>query len=133
MTRQGAVAHWLYIITKGEGEVSVAVEGDLSRKVATLRVGDFFGEMGLMTGEPRLATVTALSDTECYRLDKKGFEEILKGRPEIAEDISHVLARRRVELEAVREGLNEEAKLRRMSHAQGDILRRIRDFFTLPH
>lgn len=132
MTRQGAVAHWLYIMTRGEAEVSVAVDGNLSKKVATLHTGDFFGEMGLMTGEPRLATVMALTDTECYRLDKRSFEEILKRRPEIAEHISHVLARRHVELEAVREGLNEEAKLSRMSHAQGDILRRIRDFFTLP-
>ena len=55
----------------------------------------------------------------------------MRRRPEIAEDISHILARRRVELEAVREGLNEEAKRKRMSRTQGDLLRRIRDFFTL--
>ena len=131
MTKQGSTAHWLYIITKGEGEVRVAVDGNLTRQVATIGEGDFFGEMGLMTGEKRLATVVALSDTLCYRLDKQEFQAILKRRPEIAEDISHVLARRRVELDAVREGLNEEAKLQRMSHAQGDILRRIRRFFTL--
>lgn len=131
MTRQGAEAHWLYIMTEGEAEVRVAVDGNLSKKVATLHAGDFFGEMGLMTGEPRMATVIAQTDAECYRLDKKSFQDILKRRPEIAEDISHILARRRVELEAVREGLNEEAKLKRMSRTQGDLLRRIRDFFTL--
>jgi small-conductance mechanosensitive channel/CRP-like cAMP-binding protein len=131
MTRQGAEAHWLYMITEGEAEVRVMVDGNLSKKVATLHAGDFFGEMGLMTGEPRIATVIALADTECYRLDKKGFEDIMRRRPEIAEDISHILARRRIELEAVREGLNEEAKRRRMSHTQGDLLQRIRDFFTL--
>jgi small-conductance mechanosensitive channel/CRP-like cAMP-binding protein len=131
MTRQGAEAHWLYIITEGEAEVRVAVDGNLSKKVAMLHSGDFFGEMGLMTGEPRLATVIAQTNTECYRLDKKSFEDILKRRPEIVEDISHILARRRVELEAVREGLNEEAKLHRMSRTQSDLLRRIRDFFTL--
>jgi CRP-like cAMP-binding protein len=131
MTRQGAEAHWLYIITKGEAEVRVAVDGNLSKKVATLHAGDFFGEMGLMTGEARAATVIAQTNTECYRLDKKGFADILKRRPEIAEDISHILARRRVELEAVREGLNEEAKHKLMSNAQRDLLRRIRDFFTL--
>jgi small-conductance mechanosensitive channel/CRP-like cAMP-binding protein len=131
MTRQGAEAHWLYIITEGEAEVRVAIDGTLNKKVATLKAGDFFGEMGLMTGEPRSATVTAESNTECYRLDKNGFEDILKRRPEIAEDISHVLARRRVELEAVREGLNEEAKRKLMSHTQRDLLQRIRGFFTL--
>jgi small-conductance mechanosensitive channel/CRP-like cAMP-binding protein len=131
MTRQGAEAHWLYIMTKGSAEVRIAVNGNLNKKVADLRAGDFFGEMGLMTGEPRLATVIAMTDAECYRLDKQGFQDILQHRPEVAGDISHVLARRRVELEAVREGLNEEAKRQRMSHAQGDLLRRIRDFFTL--
>ena len=131
MTRQGAEAHWLYIINEGEAEVRVMVAGNLSKKVAALHAGDFFGEMGLMTGEPRMATVIALADTECYRLDKESFQDIMRRRPEIAEDISHILARRRVELEAVREGLNEEAKRKRMSRTQGDLLRRIRDFFTL--
>jgi small-conductance mechanosensitive channel len=131
MTRQGAEAHWLYIMTVGDAEVRVAVDGNLNKKVATLHAGDFFGEMGLMTGAPRTATVVAQTNAECYRLDKKSFQDILQRRPEIAEDISHILARRRVELEAVREGLNEEAKLKRMSHTQGDLLRRIRDFFTL--
>jgi small-conductance mechanosensitive channel/CRP-like cAMP-binding protein len=131
ITRQGAEAHWLYIMTKGEAEVRVAVDGNLSKKVATLHEGDFFGEMGLMTGEPRAATIVAQTGVECYRLDKESFHEIIKSRPEIAEDLSHVLARRRVELEAVREGLNEEAKRQRLRHAQGDLLKRIRSFFTL--
>ncbi|HEX8774265.1 MAG TPA: mechanosensitive ion channel family protein [Pyrinomonadaceae bacterium] len=132
MTRQGAQAHYLYIMTSGEAEVRVAVEGSqLSEKVATLHGGDFFGEMSLMTGEPRTATVIAQTEVECYRLDKDAFHDILRRRPEIAEDISHILARRRVELEAIREGLNEEAKRLRMRRAQGDLLRRIRNFFTL--
>jgi CRP-like cAMP-binding protein len=57
------------------------------------------GEDG-MTDE----TVIALSDVECYRLDKEAFNEIIKHYPEIAEDISEQLAHRRVELDAAREG-----------------------------
>lgn len=132
LTKQGAQAHWLYIMTKGDAEVRVAVDGSsLTKHVATLHAGNFFGEMGMMTGEPRAATVIAETDVECYRLDKDSLNDILRRRPELAEDISHILARRRVELEAVLEGLNEEAKRLRMSHAQGDFLRRIRKFFTL--
>ena len=132
ITRQGAKAHWLYIITKGEAEVHVTVDGSsASERVAELREGDFFGEMGMMTGEPRSATVSALTDVECYRVDKEAFDEILSRRPEIAEDISQILARRRAELEAIREGLNEEAKRARMRRHQGDLLDRIRKFFTL--
>jgi small-conductance mechanosensitive channel/CRP-like cAMP-binding protein len=132
LTRQGAEAHWLYIMTKGDVEVRVAIDGNqLTKHVATLHAGDFFGEMGMMTGEPRAATVIAQTDVECYRLDKEAFNRILRRRPELAEDLSHILARRRVELEAIREGLNEEAKRLRLSHTQGDFLRRIRNFFTL--
>ena len=131
MTRQGAEAHWLYLITKGEAEVRVSVDGSVSEVIATLHDGDFFGEMGMMTGEPRSATVVALSDVECYRVDKDAFHDILRSRPEIAEDISEVLARRRAELDAVREDLNEEAKRARMRDHQGALLQRIRNFFAL--
>lgn len=131
ITRQGAEAHWLYVLTRGDAEVRVSADGNLSERIATLHTGDFFGEMGMMTGEPRSATVIALSDVECYRVDKEAFHDILQSRPEIAEDISRVLARRRVELDAVREGLNEEARLARMKQHQGDLLRRIQSFFGL--
>jgi CRP-like cAMP-binding protein len=87
--------------------------------------------MGMMTGEPRSATVIALTDVEFYRVDKEAFNDILKRRPEIAEDISEQLARRRVELDAAREGLNEEAMQMRMRQDQGDLLMRLKHFFGL--
>ncbi|MGZ8846239.1 MAG: cyclic nucleotide-binding domain-containing protein, partial [Pyrinomonadaceae bacterium] len=131
ITRQGAEAHWLYLIARGEAEVRISVDGGLSDPIATLHKGEFFGEMGMMTGEPRTATVIALSDVECYRLDREAFQDVLQQRPEIAEDIAQVLARRGAELDAAREHLNEEAKQARMRHHQGDFLRRIRKFFRL--
>ena len=131
MTRQGAEAHWLYLITRGDAEVRVTIDGNLNERIATLHAGDFFGEMGMMTGERRTATVIALSDVECYRVDKDAFHDILRSRPEIAEDVSEVLARRRAELDAKREDLNEEAKRARMREHQGDLLHRIRNFFAL--
>jgi small-conductance mechanosensitive channel/CRP-like cAMP-binding protein len=132
MTRQGADAHWLYLIIKGEVEVRVTVDGSKnSERVATLKAGDFFGEMGLMTGEPRSATVIALTHVECYRLDKDTFRATLQSRPEIAQDISTVLAQRKVELEATKESLTDEVKKQRLRHHQNDLLRRIQGFFTL--
>ncbi|HEY7546562.1 MAG TPA: mechanosensitive ion channel family protein [Blastocatellia bacterium] len=130
ITRQGAEAHWLYILTKGSAEVVISEDGT-SRRVAVLKDGDFFGEMGLMTGEPRTATVIALEDVEACRLDKHDFHDIIHSRPEIAEHISHVLARRKIGLEAAREGLDEEAKNKKMAPMQKDILDRIIDFFGL--
>jgi len=131
MTKQGAEAHWLYIITRGDAEVRFRLDGSLSEHVATLHPGDFFGERGMMTGEPRSADVIALTDVECYRLDKEAFHDVLRSRPQIAEDISEVLARRRAELDAAREDLSEEAKRARMRVHQGALLQRIRNFFAL--
>jgi len=130
MTRQGAIAHSLYVITRGSGEV-VITEDELRRTVAALHSGDFFGEIALLTGERRTATVIALEDTDCYRLDKEGLDEILHSRPEIAEHISHVLARRQVELDAVRENLDADARAQRMANAQKDFFARISRFFGL--
>jgi small-conductance mechanosensitive channel/CRP-like cAMP-binding protein len=131
LTKQGAEAHWLYMITAGEVSVRVTVDGGLEREVARLRDGSFFGEMSLMTGAPRSATVVALTDVECYKLDSHAFREIIQRKPELAEEVAAILAKRRVELEAVKEGLNDDTKRRRMASAKSDLLDSIRAFFGL--
>jgi len=60
MTRQGAEAHSLYILTQGSAEVAISVADAPRKVIAILQAGDFFGEMSLMTGDKRSATVVAL-------------------------------------------------------------------------
>jgi CRP-like cAMP-binding protein len=127
ITRQGAVAHWLYLIVSGEADVWIGTSGERAH-VATLIPGSVFGEMGLMTGEPRRATITARSDIECYRLDKAGFEKVLRSRPDIAGDISRILATRQTELTERLGAAGTEGK--RAPHDQA-ILDKIRSFFGL--
>jgi small-conductance mechanosensitive channel len=132
MTKQGAVAHWLYILCDGKVEVRRHAEGSpVAKVVATIDAPGFFGEMGMLTGAPRRADVVALSDVECYRLDKEGLEHILKERPEIAMEISRTLAKRDIEMAAAVEGLDEEARRARMANAESRLLDRIQDFFGL--
>jgi small-conductance mechanosensitive channel/CRP-like cAMP-binding protein len=131
ITRQGATAHWLYVLLKGTAAVRVATNEGEERQVAVLEAPSFFGEMALMTGQPREATVIAECDVECLRVDRKDLESIIKNRPEIASEISVVLAKRRVELAAVREGLDADAKRQRLSSEHTRILHAIRDFFAL--
>ncbi len=130
ITRQGAKANWLYVLSKGDVEVRVATP-EADKRVAVLKAPSFFGEMALMTGQPREATVVALTEVECLRIDKADFQGILQRRPAIAERISEILAARRVELDAVREGLDPEAHSQRLSHENVRILRGIKDFFGL--
>ena len=132
ITRQGAESHCLYIVVQGEAEVRlVSPDGGAFQLVGMLRPGDLLGEMGLMTGERRSATVVASSEMLCYRLDSAAFADILARRPEIAESISLILARRKVELEAARGGLDEEVRRQGSKTEQGDLLSRIRGLFSL--
>jgi len=131
MTRQGAEAHWLYILTKGSAEVIVATDGGVHKTVSILHAGDFFGEMSLLTGEPRTASLKALEESECYRLDRKAFDDILHGRPEIAHYLSQLLARRKVEIEAVRHDLDAAARAAMMQHQQQSIFDKIHKLFGL--
>ena len=132
LTRQGAPDDWLYIVYDGEAEVRLqASGGQASQSVARLKAGAFLGEMSLMTGEPRSATVVAMSDMGCYRLDRESFRDILAHRPQIAEAISSVLAQRKLELKSARADLDEEAGRQHLQSAQGDLLSRIRSIFGL--
>ncbi len=130
LTRQGKVAHHLYLIRKGCVSVRVA-DGSLQREVAQLRAGDFFGEMSLLTGEPRSATVVAAEDVECLRLDADAFRSLLQRRPDMAEQVAKVLAERRTGLVATREGLDEEKRKQLLATHESDLLGRIRGFFGL--
>lgn len=128
LTRQGAVAHWLYILTEGEAEV--ALESESGRQsLSTIQAGGFFGEMGLLTGEPRSATVLAKTDVECYQLDKASLEDIIRSRPSMAEEISRILALRQSELHLAQNGIAEAERTQVQSRS--DILNKIRGFFGL--
>jgi CRP-like cAMP-binding protein len=127
ITRQGAVAHWLYLVISGEAEVWYE-DGGVRTPVSTLGAGSVFGEMGMLTGEPRRATVTARTDVVCYRLDKAGFESIIKGRPDVAQSMSKVLMARETELESLRAAA---ALGHREPRHEGEILEKIRRFFGL--
>ena len=138
ITRQGAIAHWLYVMTAGTAEIRARVDPDgpggkpeQNIIVANLTAPDFFGEMSLMTGEPRSADVIATSDVDCFRLGRDTFKTVLLGRPEIATELSANVAVRRVELMAAREGLDAHGKREREASERERILRGIKSFFAL--
>lgn len=123
ITRQGAVAHWLYLIIRGEAKV--LVDGPDGRlPVATLRDGAIFGEMGMLTGEARSATVIACTAVDCYRLDKEGFAQVLQQRPEIAKEMTAIVEARNAELSVLL------ARSGQPVGNHGDLLGRILSFFS---
>jgi CRP-like cAMP-binding protein len=138
IAHQGAIAHSLFILTAGTVEVRTHHDADGAGPapekmgvVATLSAPDFFGEMGLLTGEPRRADVVAQTDVECFRLRKEAIVQVLKDRPEIAASLSEVLAKRQVGLRAVREDLDEASRADLHAHERERIYTGIRRFFGL--
>ena len=131
ISKQGAIAHWLYIIINGEAEVFIEAANGEKRSLNVLSKGNFFGEMGMMTGAPRVATVVAKTDVECYRLDKEAFEEILLARPGIADEVSDILVARRTQLDSAMQNLDEEALHKEMHHRHSEVLATIKRFFGL--
>ena len=130
ITQQGSEAHWLYILADGEVDVVVNRDGE-ARKIADVGPGQVFGEIGLMTGERRTASMIAATDVDCFRLDKESFRQILASRPEIAEGFSHVLARRRAELDHAVGDIDAEMKAKHIADSQKDILGKIKMLFGL--
>jgi small-conductance mechanosensitive channel/CRP-like cAMP-binding protein len=132
IAKQGTPAqHWLFVIISGEAEVYLeGAEGE-RRSLNVLSKGNFFGEMSLMTGSPRAASVIAKTDVECYRLDKEAFEEILQERPSIAEEIAHILVARRAELDTAMHDLDEESRHKVFHHQHNEVLATVKRFFGL--
>ena len=119
------------MLTKGEVEIRIRGEGGVEKLVTRMGAPNVFGEMGVMTGERRTASVIAATEVECYRIDKEVFKMVLRNRPEMVEVISQVMAKRRVELAAVREGLDAEARKRRVTEERNQLLSSIQSFFGL--
>lgn len=129
--QEGDQGDSLYLIERGEVGVSVTVAG-ARRDVAALAAGDFFGEMSLMTGEPRTATCRARSDVECWVIDHEALRRVLRENPKIAEDISGVLAGRQQMLDGHRSTVAAAAAAAQATPAPDQrLLKRIRDFFAL--
>ena len=101
IVRQGERSSELFVIDRGEVAIEVARDDGKVENVARLGAGKFFGEMALMTGEARAATVRALEECELLVIDHGAFQGTLASVPGVVDQISGVLAARQAELEAV--------------------------------
>jgi CRP-like cAMP-binding protein len=125
VVRQGQPGRSLFIVRRGEASVALAgTEGEVAR----LRAGDVFGEMSLLTGEPRTATVTAASDCDLLEIDADGFRRVVMTNPSVLERITSVTAVRRQELDRHRET---HAVSAGPSEARQSLLTRVKQFLGL--
>jgi CRP-like cAMP-binding protein len=126
----GETADSLYLVAEG----AVRVVGDKKDKryeLARLVAPAYFGEMGLLLGQPRAATVVADGEALCYRLDRRGFDAIIKARPELADALARMLAQRQAENDATVRALDADARARHAVSRASEFVRRIQQFFGL--
>ncbi|MCC6849501.1 MAG: mechanosensitive ion channel [Deltaproteobacteria bacterium] len=96
--REGDAGDAFFVLRRGTVEVVARGAAGHETHVADLRAPAFFGEMALLTGEARSATVRARGDAELLIVARAGFEALFKTRPSVAAAVSRILATRQSEL-----------------------------------
>jgi CRP-like cAMP-binding protein len=107
---EGEPGHEMYIILRGSVLLYQIVGkrlqqgpdvtfGQAVREVATLREGDFFGEMALIDGRPRSTCAVALADLDCLVMDEANFAHVVSARSDFVLRLLRELSRRVRELE----------------------------------
>jgi CRP-like cAMP-binding protein len=89
MATEGDRGREFFVLLNGEAEVTKQ-----GSRINTMKKGDFFGEIALVTKMPRTATVTATSDVDVLVISERDFDSLLKKTPEIGRSIAEALAER---------------------------------------
>jgi len=129
--QEGEPGESMFILLSGQAAVLVR-SGDHDTLVATLHPGDYCGEMSLLTGEPRSATVVARTDCELWEIDKPVLAELLQKNETLVQKLGDLLANRRLEREGV---LSSEAEKKNL-HAKekeyaASFMKKLYSFFEL--
>jgi CRP-like cAMP-binding protein len=95
IVRIGDATSSMFVVATGSVGVSIHGAGGESRKVAILEPGKTFGEISLLTGERRMATVRALEESVMVEIDKNTLEPILRESPELANRFERIMEERR--------------------------------------
>lgn len=123
LMEQGAGASSMFIILEGAARITLTLPDALPQELAVLAAGDVVGEMSLMTGAPRSATVTALTRIRALEITKESIEELLQRSPELLQRFSELLALRQQEQSDL-------ANRRALKSTQLDMMARMKAFFS---
>jgi small-conductance mechanosensitive channel/CRP-like cAMP-binding protein len=131
LIQQGDSGDSMFILVDGEASVVVERNGG-PKPVASLRPGDCFGEMSLLTGEKRSATVIAQADCQVVEIGKAVLAQSLKENPELLASLSELLARRQLERKGVLAAEESDTQLQvQRTKYTASFLGKLRAFFEL--
>lgn len=125
IVRLGGEGNSMFIINSGRVEVQI-IENGHPKKVNELSENDFFGEMSLLTGQPRTANVIATVETEVLQIRKNALKPILENNPVLVQSITDIITERLAMLTKSDDEKPENADQRKKG-----VLRSIRKFFGI--
>ena len=117
----------LYVFVKPDEDG----DSDEDLHVGQIVPGQFFGEMSLLTGEPRSATVTAATGCVVFEITKETIMELIHKRADIAAEISRMVARRRIATSQAKQTLGRDEKIEHEQNVAEQLLRKMKNFFGL--
>ena len=121
IVRQDAGGDSMFVLLQGRARVVLEASG---QEVAVIPAGGFFGEMSMLTGEPRTASVKALDDTTVLEISASAFRNLAAAHPRLLDHISAIVTSRRGGLEEAKAA----AALHAAPEAKDTFLARMRRF-----
>ena len=126
IVRQGESGSSMFVVLSGRVRVVLEPSG---QEVAVIEPGGFFGEMSMLTGDPRTASVRAASDVHALEIPADRFRDVALARPGLIEHISGVVDARRAGLDSARSAA---AAATASAAAPRSLLQRIQRFLRIP-
>lgn len=128
--REGDAGRSIFVVAEGALEVMVRHGETGTRSIDRMVPGDVFGEMSLLTGQPRSATLIAASDAVAFEIGAAELDPVLRRRPELASALAGLMTdRRRLNAER-RRAFDEDARMP-AAPSRDDLLTRIRGLFGI--
>jgi CRP-like cAMP-binding protein len=124
IVRQGQSGDSMFVILSGRARVLLEPSG---QEVAMLPAGGVFGEMSMLTGDPRTATVRAADDVTVLEISAANFRELAVANPSLLDHVSSIVSARRTGLEEARAAASAPVA----PELKQNLLARIRKFLTL--
>jgi small-conductance mechanosensitive channel/CRP-like cAMP-binding protein len=127
IVRQGEAGGSMFVVHRGR----VRVVEESGRELAVLEAGGYFGEMSMLTGQPRSATVEAVGECQVVELTAASLREVALANPEVVTRISAVVAERQADLD--RQKAEAAAGRPAVAEAHRSLLSRVQAFLRLPN